>query len=284
MDKNKVKKQERFRTCFQLIFVALTNGYVKGFTEGRIFQGASKEVCLPGLNCYSCPGALGSCPIGAMQAVANDRNFTMPLYIWGFLLAVGAVFGRLACGFLCPMGLVQDLLYRVPVPFKLRGLRGDRYLRYLKYVILGLLVLILPMFAVNEFGQGDPWFCKYVCPSGTLMAGWPLAAVSDGLGGALGFLFAWKSVILIVLILLSLIVYRPFCRYLCPLGAIYGSMNKVSLYRLRVDREKCIGCGDCEKSCRMGIDPSKTPDSSECIRCGRCVKACETGALRRGIK
>ncbi|MCQ4636041.1 4Fe-4S binding protein [Anaerovorax odorimutans] len=284
MDRNQAKKQERFRTGFQLVFTALTNGYVKGFVDGKIFQGPSKEVCLPGLNCYSCPGALGSCPIGALQAVANDRNFTLPLYVWGFLIAVGAFFGRLVCGFMCPFGLVQDLLYKIPMPVKLRNIRADRWLRFLKYVILALFVLILPMFVVNDFGQGDPWFCKYICPSGTLMAGWPLAALNEGLRGTLGFLFAWKSVILIVLILLSMILYRPFCRYLCPLGAVYGLFNKVSLYRLRLDKGKCTGCGACESSCRLNIDPSKIPNSMECIRCGRCVESCPTGALRRGIK
>lgn len=284
LDKKRVKKQERFRTGFQLVFTALTNGYVKGFAQGEIFQGPSKEVCLPGLNCYSCPGSLGACPIGAMQAIANDRNFTVPFYVWGFLIGAGALFGRLVCGFMCPFGLVQDLLYKLPVPWKFKAVKGDRYLRFLKYGILVVFVLILPMFFVGEFGQGDPWFCKYICPSGTLMAGWPLVMLNEGLRTALGFLFVWKSVILIVLILLSLMIYRPFCRYLCPLGAVYGLFNKVSLYRLRVDKARCTECGACKASCRLKIDPCKTPNSMECIRCGRCVKACGAGALRRGIK
>ena len=284
MGNQSVKKQERIRTLFQALFVVVTNGYAQGFVQGRIFQGASKEVCVPGLNCYSCPGALGSCPIGAMQAVAGERSFTLPLYVTGFLMVAGAFFGRLVCGWMCPFGLFQDLLYKIPFPKKLQQVKGDRFLRYFKYLILGLFVLILPMFWAGDFGQSDPWFCKYICPSGTLMAGWPLVLLSEGLRGALGFLFVWKSVILIVLIVLSLALYRPFCRYICPLGAIYGLFNKVSFRRYHVDKSKCTSCRSCAQICRLCIDPAKTPNSAECIRCGRCVKACKTGALRSVIK
>ena len=122
------------------------------------------------------------------------------------------------CGWLCPFGLVQDLLHKIPFVRKLRRLPGEKWLRRIKYLLLIGFVILLPLFAVDAFGQGSPWFCKYVCPSGTLLAGWPLAAVNPMLRDVLGFLFAWKSLLLILLIVLSLLVYRPFCRYLCPLG------------------------------------------------------------------
>ena len=88
--------------------------YAVGFINGKIYDGSLKKLCLPGLNCYSCPGALGSCPIGSLQAVLGSRNFQFSFYIFGFLMLMGAVFGRFVCGWMCPFGLVQDLLYKIP--------------------------------------------------------------------------------------------------------------------------------------------------------------------------
>ena len=272
------------RTWVQIAFAAVTNGYAAGFARGAIFQGKSKVICLPGLNCYSCPGALGACPIGAFQAVLADRNHKFAFYAAGFLILVGAVLGRFVCGWLCPFGLVQDLIYRIPFVKKLRRLPGERGLRLLKYVILVGFVILLPMTVLDIVGQGQPWFCKYICPSGTLLGGLPLIAASPALQSALGGLFAWKVGILAVLLALSLLVYRPFCRYLCPLGAVYGLFNPISLYRYRVDAHKCTGCGACQKACKLDIPVHKTPNAALCIRCGGCKDACPTGAIRSGFR
>ena len=263
----------------QLAFTALTNGYAAGFAKGSIYKGPGKFICLPGLNCYSCPGALGSCPIGSLQAVIGSRSYRFSFYVAGFLLLFGALFGRLVCGWLCPFGLVQDLLYKIPFVKKLRRLPGDRWLKYLKYVILAGFVIVLPLTVLDIVGQGQPWFCKYICPSGTLFAGIPLIASNPPLRAALGWLFTWKAAILAALLLLSLLVYRPFCRYLCPLGAIYGLFNPAALYRFRIDREKCTGCGACQKACKLDIPIHRTPNSPECIRCGDCRRACPHGAI-----
>ena len=263
----------------QLAFTALTNGYAAGFAKGSIDKGPGKFICLPGLNCYSCPGALGSCPIGSLQAVIGSRSYRFSFYIAGFLLLFGALFGRLVCGWLCPFGLVQDLLYKIPFVKKLRRLPGDRWLKYLKYVILAGFVIVLPLTVLDIVGQGQPWFCKYICPSGTLFAGIPLIASNPPLRAALGWLFTWKAAILAALLLLSLLVYRPFCRYLCPLGAIYGLFNPAALYRFRIDKEKCTGCGACQKACKLDIPIHQTPNSPECIRCGDCRRACPHGAI-----
>lgn len=278
MDK-KTSLRQRVRLAVQLCFTAVTNGYVQGFVTGRIFSGPSKAYCVPGLNCYSCPGALGACPLGSLQAVLGNRNYRFAAYVLGFLMIVGALFGRFVCGWLCPFGLIQDLLYKIPFVKKLRTLPGDRFLRWLKYVLLVAFVILLPLFAVDAVGQGAPWFCKWICPSGTLLGGWPLAFLNEGLRSALGVLFAWKSALLILIILLSILVYRPFCRYLCPLGAIYGLFNPVALYRFRVDGEKCTSCGACQKVCKLDIPVWKRPNSVECIRCGACLDACPHQAL-----
>lgn len=267
------------RTWVQVVFTALTNGYAAGFAKGSIFQGNSKLICVPGLNCYSCPGALGSCPIGSLQAVLVSRDYKFAFYAVGFLMLFGALVGRFVCGWLCPFGLVQDLLYKIPFVKKLRKLPGDRWLKYLKYVILAGFVIILPLIALDVVGQGQPWFCKYICPSGTLFAGLPLIGANPILRDALGWLFTWKAAILAVLLLLSVVIYRPFCRYLCPLGAVYGLFNPIAFHRFQLDKDKCTKCGKCQRACKMDIPVYKTPNSPECIRCGDCLKACPHGAV-----
>lgn len=271
------------RLMVQVGFTALTNANFAGFVRGSIYTGNTKLACVPGLNCYSCPGALGSCPIGSLQAVITNRDFNFSYYIVGLLVMFGAVLGRFICGWLCPFGLVQDLIYKIPFFKKRKTLPGDKWLKYLKYVILLLFVIILPLLVLDIVGQGSPWFCKYICPSGTLMAGLPLYALNDAINNAVGGMFAWKVGLLGVLLLLSLWVFRPFCRYLCPLGAIYGLFNPVSLYKYSVDNTKCTRCGACQTACNFDIKVYEKPNSMDCIRCGDCKRACPVGAIRSGF-
>ena len=267
----------------QAAWALLTNGYLAGFLHGKIYQGPWKKLCVPGLNCYSCPGALGSCPIGALQAVLSSRNFQFAYYVVGFLLLIGALLGRFVCGFLCPFGWIQDLLHKIPVPRKCKTFRGDKLLRKVKYGILLIFVILLPLFLVDILGQGTPWFCKLICPAGMLEGGIPLVLLNQGLRSAIGWLYAWKGVILGCTVLLSIWIYRPFCKYLCPLGAIYSLFNPISIFRLRVDREKCTQCGACAKACGMHLNPVQTPNHPECIRCGACQNTCPSGAIHCGI-
>ncbi len=268
------------RAFVQLCVTALSNGYAVGFARGTIFKGRTKGLCLPGLNCYSCPGALGACPIGSLQAVLTSHEYGFSFYVVGFLLAVGALCGRFVCGWLCPFGFFQDLLHRIPFPKKLRRLPGEKALRLLRYVILVGFVILLPMFVADAYGLGKPWFCAYLCPAGTLEAGIPLTLASAALRDAAGWVFRWKILLLILLILLSLVVYRPFCRYLCPLGAVYGLCNPVSLVRLKVDPGACVQCGVCQDACPLDIQVWKKPNGTACIRCGKCVRACPCGAIQ----
>ena len=259
----------------------LSNGYVKGFLPGgpSIYTGPLKRFCVPGLNCYSCPGALGACPIGALQSALTARRRRFPFYVLGWLAAIGLLVGRFVCGWLCLFGLLQELLYKIPTP-KLRiPDKIDRPLRYLKYGVLALLVVGLPLLWRGEYGAGVPFFCEYLCPVGTLEGGVPLVLLNDVLRPALGWLFRWKLLILIVCILSSIFIYRPFCKYLCPLGAFYALFQRASLIRMRVDASACVNCGKCAGVCPMQVDPSKSPNSTECIRCGECVRACPADAL-----
>ena len=243
------KSLDRRRHGIQALVALLTNSYLLGFIRGKIYRGPLKQLCVPGLNCYSCPGALGSCPVGALQAVLGSRRYQFAYYVAGFLVLVGALVGRFVCGYLCPFGLVQELLHKIPFPKKCRTFRGDRLLRKLKYGILAVFVILLPLFAVDAWGQGQPWFCKLICPAGTLEGGIPLVLLNSGLRQAVGWLYAWKSVILGVTIFLSILIYRPFCKYICPLGAVYALFQRVSVFRYRVDRDKCVNCGACAKVC-----------------------------------
>ena len=84
--------------------------------QGRIWQGPSKQVCVPGLNCYSCPGALGACPIGSLQSFMSGAVLRFPFYVLGLMILFGLILGRRICGWLCPFGLVQELLYKIPTP------------------------------------------------------------------------------------------------------------------------------------------------------------------------
>ena len=283
-DKQKKKSTQGFRHTVQALWALLTNSYLVGFVHGKIYRGPIKNLCVPGMNCYSCPGALGACPIGALQAVIGSWNFKLALYVSGFLIFVGSLVGRFVCGWLCPFGLIQDLLNKIPFPKKITTFKGDKLLRKLKYVFLVVFVILMPMFVVDIMGQGAPFFCKLICPVGTLEGGVPLVLLNKAMHDAIGFLFAWKSVILVAMILLSIIIYRPFCKYVCPLGAIYAIFNPISVFKYRVDKEKCISCGKCARTCPMQVDPVKTPNSTECIRCGRCKDACPTGAISSGFR
>lgn len=151
----------------------------------------------------------------------------------------------------------------------------------MKYVILVLFVIVLPMTVVNEVGMGAPFFCKYLCPAGILEGGIPLSLADTGIRASLGWLFTWKSCILLGVVVLSVFFYRPFCKWLCPLGAFYGLCNKVSVYRLEVDQSKCTSCGACSRVCQMDVDVFRTPNHAECIRCGDCVAACPHQAITK---
>lgn len=272
-----------FRKTVQSVWTVLTTGYIIGFFKGKIYTGKLKNMCVPGLNCYSCPGSLGSCPIGSLQAVLGSAKYKFSFYLLGFFLLVGTLFGRLVCGFLCPFGLIQELLYKIPFVKKIKTFRLDRPLRWLKYIILAVFVILLPLFIVDAAGTGSPWFCKWICPAGTLEGGIPLISASPALQGVIGFLFHWKLAILLITVLLSILIYRPFCKYICPLGAIYALFNQVSVYRYHVDREKCTSCGKCEKVCPMQISPVRETNHLECIRCGGCKEICSSGAITSGF-
>lgn len=264
------------RRLIQLYAALLYNAQVKGFVTGDIYTGPLKALCVPGLNCYSCPGAVGACPLGALQNALASSGNRAPAYVLGILLLFGLTLGRTICGFLCPVGLLQELLYKIPTP-KVRKGRLTRALSYVKYAVLAVFVVILPLwYALQKYPL--PAFCKYICPAGTLEGAVGLLSnpVHADKLSMLGLLFTRKFLILVLLALLCVFVYRAFCRFLCPLGAIYGLFARLAVIGVKVDVKTCTDCGRCVSHCKMDI---RRVGDHECIHCGECIGECPVKAI-----
>jgi ferredoxin-type protein NapH len=254
-----------------------TNTYFASISAASFYQGPLKGVCVPVLNCYACPLAWGSCPIGALQHFLIVRAF--PFYLVGVLGSIGLVVGRWPCGWLCPFGWLQEMLYKIPLP----KLSAPNWLRHLKFVFLVGVAGVVAWFTL------EPWFCK-VCPAGTLEAGLPwLGWHARGSEFAQGmnfvtWIFTFKVVILVALVAIVAMIRRAFCRFVCPLGAILGLTNKVSLlqldadldscavaYAMGSDYKNCATCKHCSKHCPMGLKVPEEIGSIDCIRCMICT-------------
>ncbi len=263
------------RKIIQLYFGLLFNANLKGFVSGNIYTGSTKQLCAPGINCYSCPGAVGACPLGSLQGSFSADKSTL-YYVGGILLLYSILFGRMICGWLCPFGLVQELLYKIKTP-KLKKSPATRALSFLKYAILIFFVFVVPItYAVRDVPL--PAFCKYICPAGTLEGGLLLLAnkVNASYFSMLGPIFTWKFLLMVTILLLCVFAFRFFCRFLCPLGALYGIFNGISLFGIKLDRSKCVDCGKCISHCKMDI---RHVGDRECISCGECMDVCPTQAI-----
>ncbi len=265
------------RRLVQLYAALLYNANLKGFIDGHIYSGNLKAACVPGLNCYSCPGAIASCPLGSLQNALNAAGHTAPWYVTGILALFGVMLGRTICGWICPLGLIQELLHKIPTP-KIRKSSVTRKLSWLKYVFLAVFVIAIPLI----YGVGReiilPAFCKYICPAGTFEGAVgllqnPANATSFH---QLGAVFTSKWVIMLVIGLACVFCYRTFCRFICPLGAIYGFFNRFALTGVKVNPDRCNGCGQCVMKCPMDV---KHVGDRECISCGKCIHTCAQGAI-----
>ena len=259
------------RKLIQLYSALLFNANIKGFVNGEIYKGSTKNACVPGLNCYSCPGAVGACPLGSLQNALGASQHRAPFYVIGILLLYGLLLGRLICGFLCPFGFIQELLFKIKTP-KLKKSPVTRILSYLKYVILVFFTIIVPLM------YASPGFCKFICPAGTLEGAVGLLSneANESELARLGPLFTWKFFILMAIVLGSIFVFRLFCRFICPLGALYGLFNRFSVFGIKLEKQKCTDCGLCVQKCKMDI---RHVNDHECINCGECIDVCPTNAI-----
>ncbi len=270
------------RSLVQVLTTLWVNAYWGFLSQGGLYRGVFKNLCFPGLNCYSCPLAIMACPLGVLQHVlATLRTlplvaFKAALYVIGSLLLYGLLLGRFVCGWLCPFGLLQELLYRLPG----KKISFSRRWRFIKVGLFFLLVVTLPFLWKGETGYGEVWFCKIFCPAGTLEAGLPHLLLEPSLRSLVGLLFYWKLFLLGIFIAGSILYLRFFCKLFCPLGWIYGHFNRLGLLRLRWEEASCIRCGLCEEVCPMELKIPRELNSGECIRCLNCMNGCPTKSIR----
>lgn len=185
--------------------------------------------------------------------------------------------GRFICGFICLFGWFQELLHRILTKkFSTKKLKA---LHYIKHSVLAIAVVTLPIFITNNAGIGSPYFYKYLCPQGILEDGIPLSLVDSSIRATLEALFIWKLGILIAVIIFSVLFYRPFCKWLCPLGAFYTLFNTISLLDYNVDKHKCVACRKCNRTYKIDVDITKNTSHTECIHCGEYIKVCPTKAI-----
>jgi len=217
------------------------------------------HIIFPGLHCYACPWAVTICPIGLLQNLVVFG--TVPFFWIGAIFAYGLIAGRGFCGWFCPFGTLNDLL-------SFRKVRVRASFSYSKYA-----VLIGTLIAAWAFT--DTMFCK-LCPAASIEASIPYLFLGVAKVNA-PFLLHMGT--LAGTLLGMVLIARFWCRYLCPMGAILSLFNRVSLLRVRLEANRCTGCGICSSSCPMGIDPHVEHDNHNCIKCGECVEACKLGAL-----
>ena len=272
-DKNRPSK----RKLIQLYSALLYNAHVKGFIKGEIYTGQTKVMCVPGFNCYSCPAAIGACPLGALQNALAASGNRAGFYVFGIIMLWGLMLGRTVCGWLCPLGLIQELLRKIPTP-KIKKSKITRVLSYCKYLFLAIFAIAIPLWYGLKQGKAVPGFCKYICPAGTLEGAIGLLSTPGNASffKMLGIFFTRKFVIMLIIGLACIFCYRAFCRFICPLGAIYGMFNKLALIGVKVDMNRCTHCGACVLNCKMDVHHV---GDHECINCAQCMNSCSQGAI-----
>ena len=235
----------------------------------------TNAVCVPGLNCQFCRYSIAGCPLGITQQAMAGNLSRIGWQFWGLLVLIALIFGRLICGWGCPIGLLQDLFDKVPLP-KIKKNKITHYLSYLKYIIGIVFVISIPLYTGYFTPRGITAFCAQVCP-GNLFE---VVILPNLLRGD------WDNLVLAMqnskfywvvgLFIAMMFIYRPFCRFVCPLGAFYGLFNKFSFFGVKVDAAKCIGCNACTRNCKMDC---QTVGDRECISCGNCIAHCPKDAI-----
>jgi len=229
----------------------------------------AKWLCNPVLSCHSCVLSWFACPIGVLTQFAGYHVF--PFLAIGTVLLFGVLFGRLLCGWVCPFGLLQDLLHKIPS----RKFALPNWMRYIKYAILAVMVLLLPYLLGGETMLS---FCR-ICPAATIQASIP-SMISEKFANA-GTHAIVKLTIMAAVLALAVFSARGFCKAFCPIGAILAPLNLVSFWFIRMPEGACIACKECDTACPMQGQPSSRIEKgipsnrfAECIVCHECQFGC----------
>ncbi len=239
-----------------------------------------KWFCNPVLTCHSCALSWFACPIGVLVHFSGYHIF--PWVALGTMLLFGALIGRMLCGWMCPFGLLMDLLHKIPSPkFEL-----PRWTAYTKYLVLGLMVFLLPFL----LGESTMWsFCRF-CPASAIEVTIP-GLVQGGVGSIDGWLVA-KLAVLLAVVVLAVMSRRSFCKTLCPIAALLGPLNHFSFWAMKSPTpQPCPGCGKCDRACPTHIEPSirlrqglSANRHENCIVCHDCQNACPSHAPSKTTK
>lgn len=233
---------------------------------------------------YAAPSIHALCPYGGLESMLSIiavGTFLKKILIGTFVLfgatvLLAVVMRRSFCGQVCAFGFLQELFGNIGKKlFKKRPVvpkKLDRVLRYLKFVVLAVTIAM-------AWITGELW----VTPYDPFNA---LGHLADFNALITSYLIGF--IVLIITLLGSVVYDRFFCKYLCPVGALYGVIGKVSPYSVRVDHDKCIRCGLCNKACPMNVEVMDAKGGRvtdlECINCNMCVNACpKKGALSTGF-
>ena len=217
----------------------------RGFIQlGMFVMGEIAFACNSRITCNNCPLSFGICPIGTTQRLAFIKTF--PFYTILILISiVGLGFGTLSCGWACPVGLIQDILQTLRIK-KIKIPNKFKAIRYLVLFITALLIFLELRFRLlTKSGVG----------------------IFQGYTIMLGFL----------LLTFAIFIKRPLCRILCPLGLIYGKLNKISPFKVHLDKKICLTCGNCNKVCISDVEPFKESNGDLCAKCFNCKKVCSVG-------
>ena len=225
------------------------------------------------------PSIHALCPYGGLESIYKffaegsfvSKIFSGTMILFGITILIAIIFRRSFCGVICPFGAIQEFTAKIGQKiFKKKFVvppKIDRPLRYLKYVILIITIVYAWKTAGLWMAPYDPWSAYAHLPEG-ISSVWGEATI--------GF------VLLIISLFGSLLYDRFFCKYLCPMGALYGIIGKISPYKVVRDKNICIDCGKCSKVCPMNINVKDIEEvkSAECINCQTCVLNCpKKGAL-----